>query len=336
MSLIRPLVKPLVSSLVGALTECRAVPEFNGTDQLVVTDRLPGIDLDNLDIELEGYFDLTGNGTLWSQSISGSLVSREFQVFTNSTDGITFVLGGSSTKITIGASVKQDLALWSIRINGTSTTIFKNGIQVGSGVTPIGVAREPAAAFKIMARGNGSDTTYGFFLGGESRNHKLWTGGGRGTGTLVLDLPFDDGFNRDPVARNASAQLGLNLILTLPWIEVGISNISGSTVTILSDAIATTSGVIAAISVGTFLIEFDAAVNSGSTVISDQSGSAFSYAVISQTGRYQFPVSTINGIGFRNVGANDDVVLSNVSIKQADGYGRFVNMDASSWVEMFE
>jgi len=336
MSLVRPMVSPLVRPMVTTLTGCRFIPTFNGATQLMTAPRITGIDLDNLDIELEGYFNLTGIGTLWSQSISGTVTNREFQIFTNSTDGITFVLGGASTKIAIGSAVKQDAALWGVRINGTSTTIYKNGTEVGSGTTAIGASREPTASFKVNARGAGSDTTYGFFLGGESRNHKVWTGGSRSTGTLVLNSPFDDGFNRDPVARNAAASIGAEQVLSLSWVEVDISTIVDDTVTILSDAIPTTSGVTANLASGDYLIEFDATVTAGNAIISDQGGTAFTYALISQSQHYQFPVTTTNGIGFRNVGANDNVVLTNVSIKQADGFGRFVNLTSGSWSELCE
>ena len=216
--LVRPLVRPLVTGLFGA---CRQVLTLNGTSQLITAPRITGIDMDNLDVELEGYFDLTGTGTLWSQSISSNAANREFQVFTNSSDGITVILGGSSTKITLGASVKQDTALWAVRLNGTAVTIFKDGSQVGSGTASIGASREPTATFKIGARGDGTDTTYGFFLGGQLKNQKVWTGGSRTTGTLDLDMLVNDGFVNDPVIVNSVGANGTVVNATSgSWSEV--------------------------------------------------------------------------------------------------------------------
>lgn len=198
-------------SRIGAkflFANCRQVATLNGLSQLVEATRISGIDVDNLDIEIEGYLDLTSNaGTMWSQNTLNTFVSREFHIFVNGGNTIQINLGGQSTLISIGATVREP-ALWGVRLVNTTAIAYKNGVQIGTGTVTIGASREPTATFKVNARGANAGV-YGFFLGGESRDHKVWVGGDRNTGTLVLDMPIDDGFISNPVIRNAADPSGL-------------------------------------------------------------------------------------------------------------------------------
>lgn len=60
-----------------------------------------------------------------------------------------------------------------------------------------------------------------FFFNSSMRNVKLWNNGDRSTGTLVLDMPLNDGFVNNPVAVNLAGTDGVYLNATSAmWSEV--------------------------------------------------------------------------------------------------------------------
>jgi len=221
MAIVNRLVSDLVGGVVTSSQGCREVATFNGVSQVIECPRVTGIDLGSLDCELEGYFDLTGTGTLFAQNISSSNGLKEFQIYTSAIDTITFILGGDQNAITLGASVKQDTALWGFRFLASQVTIYKNGVELVTDTVSIGADREPTATFTINGRHDDGQSTYGFFLGGESRDHKVWIGGDRNTGTLVRDYPVDDGWVSNPTIRElANNQDGTAISFTeAAWSE---------------------------------------------------------------------------------------------------------------------
>ena len=164
----------------------------NGVDQYIETG-VRIVDVDNLDgTVLEGVFD-GGNGTFYSQNISGSISSREFQIFENG-GAILLVAGGSSTTISSG-----DLGdgLYKFEFQSGSVAFYFGGDIKAIVSYTVGAAREPSATFRILARGNGGSGV-GFLKSGTSYNHKLNDGS-------VYNYLFDDSFANNPVARNTGS-----------------------------------------------------------------------------------------------------------------------------------
>lgn len=306
------------------ITAWRYVAQLNGVNQLIKTERIDTIDLDNPDFELEGWFDLSGTGTLWSQSTSTVSGNRELHAFTVDSTSITILLGGTPHMFALSETVKQDVALWGVKVDVTNVTLFKNGGQIGQLPTSIGAAREPTATFKVGARGAGDDDTYGFYLDSQVKNQKVWTGGDRNTGTLVLDMVVDD--NSDVISNEVTV-LGSELWafgddITLP--SVSQYSVLVGSYTGLSET-------------GTFVSEFEVDNMPAGAEMVFRLGN-YTSPTISQNGLYRFTTLNVTGSTMvfqeRTPGFSAGTVIRNTSIRQANGYGKFIGTTNASWVEV--
>lgn len=227
-----PIVSPVVTSVVSSVVSgadpsppappapvCRQVATLNGTTQAIQLDREDTLS-PNESYYIEGRWDLDTTGTLVSQNISGSTSSREFQIYTQ--NGIIHtVLGGVDN---IMPDAVSGSPLLGVEHDAVARTLkaFVDGVLVSTktGVT-IGGARESTAKLLLGARHAGSNTQYGFRKPGICQDFKMWTGGNKTTGTLVRDIPVDDGFSANPTIRDRVAADGEAIGFTAgTWAEV--------------------------------------------------------------------------------------------------------------------
>lgn len=191
----------VITSTAALLSVMRNVVSFNGTTQVMDAPRVSGIDLDNLNCELEIRCDMGATGTMIAQNVSADSALRAFQISSN-LGTISLILGGTLTAINT-SGVTLELATWSFRLLAGSCALFKNGVLATTTITTIGAAREPSATLTVGARHSGSNSSYGFFLPSKVYHAKIWAGGDRNTGTLVRDYRMNDGFANNPVCVNS-------------------------------------------------------------------------------------------------------------------------------------
>ena len=151
---------------------CRNVSNFNGTSSYAQSaNRI--IDLDAVDpsFSITVWYDLEGDGTLVSQNFSSSSSNREFQIY-NLSGNLRIILGGGPAQDLIN-DVSEFIGYGYIRVDydhssGIART-YKNDVLIAkSDPLLINAVREPAATFKIMARGSGALAA--FYAEGEQKN----------------------------------------------------------------------------------------------------------------------------------------------------------------------
>jgi hypothetical protein len=181
------------------LPDCRQILTLNGINQYIDCPRIDDVEIPNPAFELEGYFDLTTGGSLWSQNDDPFSFFSSFHVDINfGSPTVNITLRGSSTSFSI-PEIERGFGLWALKIAAGNYTFRKDGNVLSSGAASEGTATEPSATFKIGAEGlSGGASNY---ITGETRDHKLWINGDRDTGTLHRHYPLDDGFANDPTAR---------------------------------------------------------------------------------------------------------------------------------------
>jgi len=84
---------------------------------------------------------------------------------------------------------------------------------------------------RIDALGSSIDTSTGIaYFSGIFKDAKLWKGGDRNTGALVLDLPIDEDWTKGNVVRNRAAQLSGELV-SGDLAKAGNATLEGNTIT---------------------------------------------------------------------------------------------------------
>lgn len=172
---------------------------FDNVDDYVVADTKV-FDLANPEFELEGYFDLENyDGTLFSQNVSSTSGEREFQIYKLTSGGIKLVVGGSLRTILNDGALHNQKGLWVIRLYGNSVDGFNIDVKLDgvllstTGWSSVGADSEPTALPMLAGRTAGSSGGVSSLLGGVIKDFKFWKGGDRDTGSLVLDLPINEG-----------------------------------------------------------------------------------------------------------------------------------------------
>jgi len=148
-------------------------------------------------------------------------------------------------------------------LSGSSLTVVLDGISLGAKIiTPYTGENN----FLI-----GSSNTNSVYFTGELYDLKIWTGGDRNTGALVLDLPIDEDWKKNNLVNNKATTLGSNL-----WPSNSSATLvqdGSNTATLVNDTIELRGGYgrayyLAEISAGdNYVIEIDADINVGTLSI---------------------------------------------------------------------
>lgn len=193
--------RTVISNTIRSVTGLLATYTYNfdNVDDYITLDEKI-FDPSNPEFELEGYFDLENyDGTLISQNISSTSGNREFQIYKTTSSGIKLVVGGSLRTILNDGALHNQNGKWTIKLYGNSTDGFDIDVSFNdvllntTGWSDVGDAVEAGALPMIAGRSAGSPGTSSSLLGGDIYNLKFWQGGNRATGTLVLDMPINEG-----------------------------------------------------------------------------------------------------------------------------------------------
>lgn len=198
----RTVISNVIHSVTGLVVDPvlpTYVYNFDNVDDYITLDEKI-FDPTNPEFELEGYFDLENyDGTLISQNISSTSGNREFQIYKTTSSGIKLVVGGSLRTILNDGTLHNQNGKWTIKLYGNSTDGFDIDVSFNdvllntTGWSDVGDAVEAGALPMIAGRSAGSPGTSSSLLGGDIYDLKFWQGGNRATGTLVLDMPINEG-----------------------------------------------------------------------------------------------------------------------------------------------
>lgn len=215
-------LKPFPLFFGGAQNQpqTRYVYNFNGVDNYIDTGQKI-VDIDNLDgLTLEGVFDSSISGTMFSQSISSTAIDREFQIynFGPGTDTMYLIVGGASVELLSPANMPSERGLYRFEFApGNIVRTLFNGALLSSVVYIVGIKREPTATFRIMARGAGAGSV-GFLRSGICYNVKI-------NGGSIYNYPINDRtFGSGAVIANTGSgpdATGVNL-LESGWQEINL------------------------------------------------------------------------------------------------------------------
>lgn len=105
-------------------------------------------------------------GTFIAQNVSSTVAGREFQIYQFSSDVAIVVLRGGLTRFSINLS----RGVWRFTNDGTTITMYKNGVLVESLPAIIGTSTEPTATTTFACRHNNGLGAYGFLYEGVIAN----------------------------------------------------------------------------------------------------------------------------------------------------------------------
>ena len=331
-------------------TAFRNVLNLNGVSQYAVAPRIDEIDLDdpNLEFEIEWTGVATRTGAIFvSQSVSFSSAGREFVIFIAGNGKVGLIMGGKQASVT--------LQPYPLNIKTTAALKYKNGLVTLtyndiSDVTPlqIGDAREPSAEFLIGARRNGSDTSAEALYQGKFHDIKIWTGGDRNTGTLTRWYEMVEGWRgtNNQVLVNSATELGAELIIngdfsegldgwvvneTPPTSSVTIANGEarlwgeGVSNVQLSQSLNLTSDTNCLLEMSKVSVSNDVLLGTGASAKSIPEG-------VSSTIR-KSDATLLFGRKYSEGSPYTEVLIDNVSVRQADGYGTYIGFTEASWTE---
>jgi hypothetical protein len=102
------------------------------------------------------------------------------------------------------------------------------GASIKSGVVKQGGIFNPSGGYSTATITRlGRNSSSGFKFSGNVLNLKLWTSGDRNTGSLVIDMPFDEDFSQTNIAHNNVA--GGLTATAVNIIESGLKEFNGAT-----------------------------------------------------------------------------------------------------------
>lgn len=302
----------------------RNVVTFNGITQFATVPRVDEIDLDdpNLEFEVEWYGDYKFNSYILA--VGESRGNSDLAIYMSSA-GLQVSVGGTFnlTSYDMSAGVNRYNFI-AKKNNGTLTVdTYENGVLLGSRSTSASITNRYLDHDMTIGCVN-SNAPINFYQGQLGRI-KIWTNGDRNTGTLTRDYRMDEGWRGDnnQVLVNYATELGAELVtLQLPHTQP----LGDGGVTIGSGAI-----------VGdTYLVSIVTENTEGSSTYGIF-GSSFSPNLegdapnnISQT--KSTTAMRTDPIFTTRAGING-TTITEVSIKQADGYGTYVGLTQASWTQ---
>lgn len=334
----------------------RNVVSFNGSTQYVTVPRVNEIDLDNPDLEFEMEFHTDRLGESSSSVVfqqGNSFNESEIVVYyyNSPTIGLALYLslGGSSVQVKVDTS---DNAKFNIKFSrgsapsGGDVYFYKNDDLILTTTIQIGIKRVPDSdAFIGCDNNNGSPR---LFLKAIPYHMRIWTGGDRNTGQLTRDYRMDEGWNpKSTVLINYATDLGEERIVNGTF----DSDLSEWTITggnedsyVEWDSGAAHMNSIGAASLllqqynlspdTNYIWKASFDVNSGSLVWGQEVAGTLFNVGISSSGDYERVAPSIsNRVSFKRSTSGTDILIDNVSVRQADGYGTYVGFTEASWTE---
>lgn len=335
----------------------RNVANFNGTTQYAVIQNLEELELDSpsLGFEVEWYGMLNSGRSVLSYMIDDG---RE----NNFNSGLLTIyrylntvyvgIGGRSNTMTVGDLIPVDSLkpkYYSISLKDGTLSLKEDGkVLVSRGNVIVGNDRPTPETVCELARTRTSSGSTGLYYKGQLSNIKIWTGGDRNTGTLVRDYRMDEGWNSNSlVLKNYAAELGEELVINgafdtdLNGWEISGASEDGSVEWSNGAAHMISSGPSGllfqqfSLTADTHYIwtaSFD--VNSGSIVWGQEVLGTQMSVGISESGSYERVAKSVSSrLSFKRSTSGTDVLIDNVSVRQADGYGTYVGFTEASWTE---
>jgi len=130
--------------------------------------------------------------------------ANSIRVFSN---GVGFTFNGAENLPTGEFQV-------SFVLLNTKLKCFVDGVQFGTDITIT-----PYTGVDNFLIGSANSASK--FFNGSLRDLKIWSGGDRTTGELIVDMPLDDGYANNPTARNTVGADGAFVNMTeASWSEV--------------------------------------------------------------------------------------------------------------------
>ena len=315
----------------------RNVLTFNGVSQYAKAPRVDEIDLDdpNLEFEIEWY----GSSPLGNYGILGMDNTRQDVpcfYLRDSAKVCSIFLGGANN--TFGKISLVD-GINSIKLLGGVLTLSNSSGSESKSVN-IGVTRT-YSDLTIGAR-EVEDGLYERCYQGQLRDIKIWTGGDRNTGMLTRYYRMDQGWRGDnnKVLPNDATDLGAELLVNGKFDTdlSGWDNPSRAWSWVNGAARLDSDGSVQSLRQASIFTQGDTYVVTANYT-SDPTNSQL--AIFSGTPLYAdgSPVVVSGGVVStqdlnikRYVGVNY-ALLDNISVKQADGYGRYVGFTQASWTQ---
>lgn len=233
----------------------------------------------------------------------------------------------SSTQVnsTTGAVPLNTLSIIEVERIGSTGTITINGIEVVSTAVPTGGS--------VTAQIGANNVTYS---DGIIANVSITD-----AGTPTTFYPLNENFGETPVVKNSLAVLGAELVTLSnpPIVLTGPSTVDGLDFRVLTDGSggASTVGIAMPSGTDTYIVTFGAAMTVGTISITNQQETV-EYLNITASGNYAVVVGNVSNTATINLkfkrlfgGLVTDGAISNLTIKQADGYGTAINISKSDY-----
>lgn len=312
----------------------RNVVNFNGVSQYAVAPRVEEIDLDDpdLEFEVEWRIDHTPNGGEYILYIGeGGISGGEFAIDIVG-NRMLLVFGGVSNEI----NVATNKGLYSLRYSNGVVVLYKDGLEVSSHNITIGEYRyQEGNAMYLAARADKS-VVVDYLYRGALRDIKIWTGGDRNTGTLTRYYKMDEGWRgaNNQVLVNSATELGEELsTLVTPFDTPVIGSQQDAAIYDINSKANLPQ-------YASLLMRYTAInyIGTSSVGFSTQGGISSSFRRYKDydfygVAEYNASLSPNAIAVFALPNVDSQCTFTNVSVRQADGYGTYVGLTEASWTE---